>query len=38
VRTVVPVGHIDVDARRAQPPNPQGGRKPMQEFAHWDRY
>jgi len=38
VRTVVPVGHIDVEARKAVPKNPQGGRKPLQEFAHWDRY
>ena len=38
VRTVVPVGHIDLEARKALPKNPTGGRKPMQEFAHWDRY
>src|SRR5215207_621070 len=38
VRTVVPVGHIDAEARKTLPKNPQGGRKPMEEFAHWGRY
>ena len=38
VRTVVPVGHVDVEARKALPKNPSGGRKPIDEFAHWDRY
>jgi nitroreductase len=37
-RTVVPVGHIDREARKALPKNPQGGRRPMEEFAHWDRF
>ncbi|HEY3082459.1 MAG TPA: nitroreductase family protein [Chloroflexota bacterium] len=35
--TVVAIGHTDVEARRARPKNPQA-RKPMGEFAHWDRY
>jgi len=34
---IVAVGHTDVDARRARPSNPNA-RKPMAEFAHWDRY
>ena len=37
-RAVVTIGHIDRAARRAMPKNPTGGRKPMAEFAHWDRY
>jgi nitroreductase len=37
-RTLVAIGHTDVEARRALPKNAQGGRKPMSEFAHWDRY
>ena len=36
-RTLVAVGHTDVEARRARPANPQA-RKPLAEFAHWDRY
>jgi nitroreductase len=35
---VVAIGHTDVAARKAQPKNPRGGRKPMAEFAHWERY
>ena len=35
--TVVAIGHTDVAARRARPRNPQP-RKPMVEFAHWDRF
>jgi nitroreductase len=37
-RVVLTVGHTDAAARRALPKNPRGGRKPMTEFAHWDRY
>ena len=37
-RAVVTIGHIDVAARKAAPKNPKGGRKPMAEFVHWDRY
>jgi nitroreductase len=36
-RTLVTIGHTDVEARRALPKAPQA-RKPMAEFAHWDRY
>ena len=37
-RALVTVGHIDRAARKALPKNPRGGRKPLSEFAHWDRY
>ncbi len=37
-RALVTIGHIDRAARQALPKNPRGGRKPMAEFAHWDRY
>ena len=36
-RTLVTIGHTDVEARRALPKAAQA-RKPMSEFAHWDRY
>jgi nitroreductase len=36
-RTLVAIGHIDQEARRALPKAPQA-RKPIQEFAHWDKY
>jgi nitroreductase len=35
--TIVAVGHTDQERRRARPANPQP-RKPMDEFAHWDRW
>jgi len=34
---LVAIGHTDVEARRARPNNPQA-RKPMAQFAHWDRF
>jgi nitroreductase len=37
-RVVVTLGHTDVAARKTLPQNPRGGRKPMAEFAHWDRF
>ena len=37
VVTVVAIGHPDVAARRARPKSAQP-RKPMTEFAHWDRF
>jgi nitroreductase len=37
-RTVVAIGHTDVEARRNRPRTVQGGRKPLSELAHWDRY
>ena len=36
-RTLVTIGHTDVEARRALPKAAQA-RKPMTEFAHCDRY
>jgi len=35
--TIVAIGHTDQETRRARPKNPQP-RKPMDQFAHWDRY
>ena len=37
-RALVALGYTDRAARKALPKNPNGGRKPMEEFAHWDRY
>ncbi len=37
-RALVALGHTDVAARKALPKNPKGGRKPLEEFAHWDRF
>ncbi|MFI5269549.1 MAG: nitroreductase family protein [Chloroflexota bacterium] len=37
-RVVVSVGHIDRQARQALPKRPGPPRKPVAEFAHWDRY
>ena len=37
VRTIVAVGHPDMEVRRARPANPQP-RKPMDQFAHWDKF
>jgi nitroreductase len=36
-RTLVTIGHTDVEARKALPRAAQA-RKPMSEFAHWDHY
>jgi nitroreductase len=36
-RTLVTIGHTDVEARMALPRAAQA-RKPMTEFAHWDKY
>jgi nitroreductase len=35
---VVPIGNIDREARKALPKNPNGGRKPLEQFAHRERY
>ena len=35
--TVVAIGRTDMEVRRARPTNPQA-RKPMDQFAHWDRF
>jgi nitroreductase len=37
-RTIVTVGHTDVEARRALPKLGTSARKPMPEFAHRDQY
>ncbi|HVA23268.1 MAG TPA: nitroreductase family protein [Chloroflexota bacterium] len=37
-QVVVSVGHIDREARRALAKRPGAPRKPMDEFAHWERY
>jgi len=37
-RALVAIGHVDLAARKTLPKNPKGGRKPLAEFAHWDRY
>jgi nitroreductase len=39
-RTVVlvTIGHTDVEARKALPKKGPDARKPITEFAHWDRY
>jgi nitroreductase len=38
VWTVVTIGHIDREARKARPANPTAGRKASDEFVHWERY
>jgi nitroreductase len=41
VRTLVAIGHTDAEARRARLAGPQRsptGRKPLSEFAHFDRF
>jgi nitroreductase len=35
---LVAVGHTDVEARRALPKKGPDARKPMAEFAHWEKY
>lgn len=36
--TVVTIGHIDHEARKARAQSPTAGRKPASAFVHWDRY
>ena len=38
VWTVVTIGHIDEEARKARTGTPAPGRKPAAEFVHWDRF
>ena len=38
VWTVVTIGHIDREARKARPANPNAGRKDPGSFAHWEKY
>jgi nitroreductase len=37
-RVLVAIGHTDVEARRALPKKGAAARKPMEEYAHFDRY
>jgi nitroreductase len=36
--TVVTIGHIDQEARKARQPSSNAGRKPSDSFVHWDHY
>jgi nitroreductase len=36
--TLVAIGHTDVEARRAMPKKGQQARKPLEEYAHWNRF
>ena len=36
--TVVTIGKIDHEARKARAQSPTAGRKPNDDFVHWDRY
>ena len=38
VWTVVTIGHIDQEARKARANTPAPGRKPAGQFVHWDRF
>lgn len=35
---LVAIGHTDVEARKAQPKQGAKARKPMEEYAHWDKF
>jgi nitroreductase len=37
-RTLVAIGHTDAAARRAMPKQGAAARKPMEQYAHWDRF
>jgi nitroreductase len=36
--TIVAIGHTDVEARRALPKRGADARKPMNQYAHWNRF
>ena len=36
--TVVTMGYVDEEAHRTRPKNPTAGRKPVEDFVHWDKY
>ena len=36
--TVVTLGYVDKEAHKTRPKNPTAGRKPVEEFVHWDSY
>ncbi len=35
---VVTLGYVDEEAHGTRPKSPTAGRKPMEDFVHWDRY
>ena len=37
-RTVIAIGQIDTEARKNRVRTVTGGRKPLSEYAHWDRW
>ena len=36
--TVVTMGFVDEEAHKTRPKNPSAGRKPVEDFVHWDKY
>ena len=36
--TVVTLGYIDEEAHKTRPRRPAAGRKPPEDFVHWDSY
>ncbi len=36
--TVVTLGHVDEEAHKTRPKSPTAGRKPVEDFVHWDSY
>lgn len=36
--TVVTLGYLDAEAHKTRPKGPAAGRKPAEDFVHWDRY
>ncbi len=36
--TVVTMGYVDEETRRIRPKSPTAGRKPIEDFVHWDNY
>ncbi len=36
--TVVTMGYVDENTHRSRPKNPTAGRKPAEDFVHWDSY
>ena len=36
--TVVTLGYVDKEAHKTRPKNPTAGRKPVEDFVHWDSY
>ncbi len=38
VRTAISLGYTDVEAHKARPPRPDGVRKPLSEFVHYEHF